>query len=327
MSFKTLLVALLALEGANLTFAQSNIAADVCVDPEAFTSCTEKALTDSKQCTDVCSVSTTCVQVCSCVMHQAFIKCVAESCWNQAYSCEYGNLVASYFAKCPTAAKPIPFWPAPDNAPGGCSCNLGKVLQSMINAQTEYNTCITDRNSSSVTELGNKDTACGCCEVSTGLSAIYETCPDTIPADVGADNWLNASTVDDTVIQWGSCGSVLEQYDCAKLNFTQPSANSTTFYGPDNLPPRGTQTLHNTGPADALTAPPSGSVMTWPQSTITYTMSALPWKNNQVKATGTGAGATGTAAAGASETGAAMASRQSTLGAWLPWMVLLIRML
>ena len=79
--------------------------------------------------------------------------------------------MTAYFAQCPTASEPIPFWPAPDNAPTGCSCNLGKVLQSVIKAQMEHNACITDSSSMSVIELANKDTACGCCEVSAGLSA------------------------------------------------------------------------------------------------------------------------------------------------------------
>ncbi|EAU31406.1 predicted protein [Aspergillus terreus NIH2624] len=331
MSFSKLLAALLALEGAILTLAQSNITADVCADPAAFTSCTAKAVTDSKQCIDVCDGNKICVLACGCVMYQSFMNCVAESCWNQAYSCEYGKLVAAYFAQCPTASEPIPFWPAPDNAPTGCSCNLGKVLRSVIKAQMEHNACITDSSSMSVIELANKDTACECCEVSAGLSAMYETCPDTIPADMGADQWLTASTLYGTTIKWDSCGSVLGRYDCTKLKFAAPSTNSSTFYGPDNLPPNGTQPLYNTGAADAMTAPPSGSVMTWSQTSITYIVTTSPWKNDHVKATGTGTGtgAAGTAgtAAKASETGAAMASRQSSSVAWLPLVVVIGKVL
>lgn len=83
MTFKTLLVALIALEGATLTLAQSNITADVCADPSSFTGCTSKALSDSKQCIDVCNGNKICVLACGCVMYQAFMNCVAESCWNQ----------------------------------------------------------------------------------------------------------------------------------------------------------------------------------------------------------------------------------------------------
>lgn len=76
-------MAWMALEGATLTLAQSNITADVCADPSAFTTCSTKAITDSKQCMDVCSGSQICVLACGCAMYQALMNCVAESCWNQ----------------------------------------------------------------------------------------------------------------------------------------------------------------------------------------------------------------------------------------------------
>ncbi|RHZ49174.1 uncharacterized protein CDV56_100536 [Aspergillus thermomutatus] len=323
------LAAFTAAGAATLALAQTNITADVCADPAAFTSCTTKTLADSKACIDMCSGSKICVLGCGCAMYQGYMNCVAESCWNQAYSCEYDKLVAMYFAQCPTASEPIPFWPAPDHAPGGCSCNLGKVLQATVNAQKEFSACLTNTSTTNVIELSNKDTACGCCEVSAGLSAMYETCPDTVPADMGADLWLQASTVYGAVVHWDSCGSVLDAYDCGSLGFAPPSSNSSTFYKPDSLPPNGTQTLYNTGAANALTAPPSGTVFTWSQSSVTYTVTASPWKNNQVKATGTGsagtAGATGAGAASAATTGStkngAAASRQLSLGnpaVWIP---------
>ncbi|KAF7156248.1 hypothetical protein CNMCM5623_009641 [Aspergillus felis] len=325
---RTTLAAFMAAGAATLALAQTNITADVCADPSTFTSCTTKADADAKGCMDVCNGNKLCVLSCGCAMYQAYMNCVGESCWNQAYSCEYGKLVATYFAECPVASEPVPFWPAPDNAPGGCSCNLGKVLQATLNAQKENNACLTNKTTTNVIELSNKYTACGCCEVSAGLSAMYETCPDTIPADMGADLWLQVSTIYGSVVHWGSCGSVMDAYDCGKLGFAPPSSNSSTFYKPNNLPPNGTQTLHNTGAANALTAPPSGSVFTWSQSSVTYTVTASPWKNNQVKATGTGnAGtteATGTAATGSANSGAksgATASRQLSLGnpaVWLP---------
>ncbi|EED18720.1 conserved hypothetical protein [Talaromyces stipitatus ATCC 10500] len=335
---RTIFRALIALEAAaTLALAQTNITADVCADPSAFTSCTTQALATSKGCTDMCNGSKMCVLGCGCAMYQSYINCVAESCWNQAYSCEYDKLVAAYFSQCSTAAEPIPFWPAPDSAPGGCSCNLGKVLQSVTKAQQEYNTCITNDTSTSVIQQGNQNTACGCCEVSAGLSAMYETCPDTIPADMGADIWLQASTIYGTVIHWDKCGSVLDQYNCHNLGFAPPSSNSSTFYKPANLPPNGTLTLYNTGPANAVTAPPSGSVFTWSQSSVMYTVTASPWKNGQIMVTSTSIATTKTsstvtgtsstvppgatsAATGTAKTGAAMSMKELSLvgpAAWL----------
>ncbi|KAJ5370746.1 uncharacterized protein N7496_006838 [Penicillium cataractarum] len=330
----TILLLLTALGAANIAFAQTNITANACADPSAFTSCTTQALTASTGCMNLCAGNKICVLGCGCAMYQSYMNCVAESCWNQAYSCEYDELVAEYFLECPTATEPIPYWPAPDNAPAGCSCNLGKVLQSVLNAQKEYNSCITNNTSTSVIELSNKDTACGCCEVSAGLSAMYETCPDTIPAKMGADLWLNTATLYGAVIDWDTCGSVLDNYKCPNLGFAPPSSNSSTFYKPNSFPANGTQTLYNTGAATALTAPPSGSVFSWSQSSVTYTVTASPWKNNEVKATGTGesdGSGTGTAgAAGASKTsstGAATSLKQSVSVVWLPVLTVLAKIM
>ncbi|GFF83152.1 hypothetical protein IFM47457_07169 [Aspergillus lentulus] len=194
----------MAAAAATLALAQTNITADVCADPSTFTSCTTKALAD-------------------------------------AYSCEYGKLVAMYFVECPTASEPIPIWPAPDNAPGGCSCNLGKVLQATLNAQKERNACLTNKTTTNVIELSKKYTACGCCEVSTRLSGYVATrlvrtivtdkkgqdvrdLPDTISADMGADLWLRVSTIYGAVVHWILCGSVMDAYDCGKLGFAPPSS-------------------------------------------------------------------------------------------------------
>lgn len=336
---KTTLLSLSALGAATLALAQSNITASDCADPSAFTTCTTKVTTETKGCLDICSGSNVCVLACGCAEYQGYMNCVAESCWNQAYSCEYDKLVAQYFIQCPIATEPIPFWPAPDNAPRGCSCNLGKVVQSVNKAQKEYDSCITNSTTTSAIDLANKDTACGCCEVSAGLSAMYETCPDTIPSDMGADLWLSSATLYETVIDWGTCGSVLDSYSCPNLGFAPPSSKSDTFYKPNNLPPNGTQTLYNTGAVTAVTAPPSGSVFSWSQSTWTYTVTASPWKNNNVKETGTAASGasgasgssgtgTGTAgAAGATKTGAAVSLKQSNAAIGLSALIVLAQMI
>ncbi|CEJ58663.1 hypothetical protein PMG11_07313 [Penicillium brasilianum] len=323
---RTIFVSLTALGAANIAHAQINVTADACADPSAFTNCTAKTSAASTGCMDLCAGNKICVLGCGCAMYQAYINCVAESCWNQAYSCQYNELVAEYFLECPTATETIPFWPAPDNAPAGCSCNLGKVLQSVIKAQKEYTSCITNSTSTSVIQLSNTDTACGCCEFSAGLSSMYETCPDTIPAKMGADLWLQTATAYGTLIDWGTCGSVLNNYNCQNLGFAPPSSNSSRFYKPNNIPPNGTQTLHNTGAVTAITAPPSGSVFSWSQSTVTYTVTASPWKNNAVKATGTEtAGATG--ASKTSSTGAATSVKQTTSIVWLPVLTVLAKKL
>jgi hypothetical protein len=162
---------------------------------------------------------------------------------------------------------------------------------------------------------------------------MYETCPDTIPAKMGADLWLKTATLYGELINWGTCGSVLDKYSCPNLGFAPPSSNSSTFYKPNKFPPNGTQTLYNTGAVNAITAPASGSVFTWSQSSATYIVTASPWKNTAVKETTTGgsggSGASGTAAAaGATKTssGAGLSLQLPILMVWLPVVGVLAKM-
>lgn len=50
----------------------------------------------------------------------------------QVYTCEYDQLVANAIDSCLTSSgldnDGIPYYPAPDSAPGSCSCNQGNVL-------------------------------------------------------------------------------------------------------------------------------------------------------------------------------------------------------
>ena len=93
----------------------------------------------------------------------------------QIYGCEYQSVVAQYFDLCPLAAAPVPYWPAPDNAPGGCSCNTGEVLEAYIAAEAQSVACL--QNATSMTNTNNleyiskMDTACGCCATGITISA------------------------------------------------------------------------------------------------------------------------------------------------------------
>jgi hypothetical protein len=147
---------------------------------------------------------------CGCASHQKYINCMAETCWNQVcthlfpptlvrkdshanpspiqvYSCEYQLFIQQYFAICPSASEPIPFWPAPDNAPNRCSCDLGKVLQTTLSSRNDQVQCmrnVTDRISSDVTNLSNLSNGldiagqasdCACCGASASISAYVNT--------------------------------------------------------------------------------------------------------------------------------------------------------
>lgn len=105
----------------------------------------------------------------------------------KVYSCEYQLFIQQYFAICPSAREPIPFWPAPDNAPNRCSCDLGKVLQTTLTARKEQVSCVrnvTDKTLDKIpSDLGDLDdlpngldiandaTNCACCGASAAISA------------------------------------------------------------------------------------------------------------------------------------------------------------
>ena len=60
----------------------------------------------------------------------------------------------------------IPFWPAPNNAPGSCSCNTGVILKTLYAAELNYAKCL-----DSAIDNGDKIHECTCCVYSVGISA------------------------------------------------------------------------------------------------------------------------------------------------------------
>ena len=94
----------------------------------------------------------------------------------QAYSCQYQALVRQYFSICPSAVNP-PFWPAPANAPGACSCNYGQVwdyIRKVGNEQVAcYNDAIRSANGGrNMNDVVRQESGCACC----GASGIYSAC-------------------------------------------------------------------------------------------------------------------------------------------------------
>lgn len=86
----------------------------------------------------------------------------------QVYSCEYQVLVGGLLAEQsdPTTSD-IPFWPAPANAPGGCSCNFGDIYQNVTASMDLIQTECPQYVSSGAIALG----ACQCCAWSAAVSA------------------------------------------------------------------------------------------------------------------------------------------------------------
>lgn len=117
------------------------------------------------------------------------------------YSCQYQLLVRQYLDECVAAraeAHLIPFWPAPNNAPAACDCNLGRVGEYLARVEGEQAKCFGNLGEgdgavaaaavSSVSDTLNglllpplvapgvvagakKAAACACCGASAGNSA------------------------------------------------------------------------------------------------------------------------------------------------------------
>lgn len=79
--------------------------------------------------------------------------------------------MTGYFEDCPTAVEPVPYWPAPDNVPDACSCNLGNVYTAITSSITQGTTCSTNV-STSADATNNVDliSDCECCAESSVLS-------------------------------------------------------------------------------------------------------------------------------------------------------------
>ncbi|KAJ5825752.1 hypothetical protein N7474_002890 [Penicillium riverlandense] len=304
-----------------LSAAQTNITAGDCAASDGYTSCNADVANQWSSCVNGCNGDGDCSVNCGCTAHQRYINCMAESCWNQVYSCEYQLFVQQYFSICPDAVEPIPFWPAPDDAPRRCSCSLGKVLQSTLSARKEIAKCISNVTSDVADDLSNLNalsggldiarqaTECACCGASASISAAWEVCPNTDPVLAGADLWgvffpTDLPDLYRTVPNWSwdSCDATLGDISCPNVGFADPSDK---FYQPNNLPKNGTATLSNV--AGTVTAPPSGTIITWSQSSTTWTITASGYnekavaQQSQFRATATGTDAfatqTGTNAA------------------------------
>ncbi|KAF3397803.1 hypothetical protein F1880_005650 [Penicillium rolfsii] len=284
-----LAVSAAALAGlAQLASAQTNITSSACVAESVYSDCNRNVANTWRSCINNCNGDGNCIVDCGCTAHQQYINCMAQSCWNQVYSCEYQLFVQQYFAVCPNAVEPIPFWPAPDDAPNRCSCSLGKVLANTLSARNDQASCVENitnqalNNIPDLSNLGNipdiarTATDCACCGASASMSSAWEVCPNTIPTLAGADLWplffpSNFPNLYTSIpnFVWSGCDDVLSNTDCTKLGFSD--ANNK-FYKPGDFPSNGTSTLHNV--AGTVTAPPSGTVIIWSQASATYTVTA-----------------------------------------------------
>lgn len=92
------------------------------------------------------------------------------------------------------------------------------------------------------------------------MISIWDTCPDTDPSLLSADDWFNTVLKKD---DWDECGPYLEAYDCAgDLGYGRADAGGISkFWSPSKMPTNGTKTISNI--AGFVSSPVSGNTFTW----------------------------------------------------------------
>ncbi|KAL5050912.1 hypothetical protein BDW71DRAFT_80225 [Aspergillus fruticulosus] len=238
--------------------------ANDCADPSGFASCYDDADEWWADCiNENCEgQNIDCHNACECARQGAYTRCAAVSCWNMVYSCEYQLQVTDQINSCVNPnLDGIPFWPAPDNAAGRCSCSIGDLTTAQVLASEVLASCGdgVDPFTQSPDEIKSYGMGCLCCGWSGWLSSLDSFCPQLDPAELEMDNIEQFVAENITGVDWRNCQQWLSQYDCA-AEFGYPS-NIKAYYGPGDIPSGGTETLHNIG---ALTTPVS--------ETITFTI-------------------------------------------------------
>ncbi|CAG8301557.1 unnamed protein product [Penicillium salamii] len=236
-----------------------------------------------------------CMNACAAEQSALQIDCAGAHCWNQVYSCEYQNTVLDFISVSSNPNRDgLPYWPVPDDAPGSCSCNIGKIdfkQSSILDQMTECTNNMTNiEKLTEVDDMNDYGKACLCCAYSsiissyashylltpylvfvlffpfifwhmlTRLISIWDTCPDTKPSLLSADEWFNSVLIPG---DWDKCGPYLEAFDCAgDLGYGRADAEANIkFWSPTSMPTNGTKTASNI--AGSISSPVSGNTFTW----------------------------------------------------------------
>lgn len=158
--------------GAVFVAATVTLTKDGCVDASGFETC-QNAVTKK---TSVCvgqakrDGSGTELLACGCQDAVDNFNCYAAHCWNQVWGCQYQEYMVQYFRSCAVAKQPVPYFPAPNNAPAACSCNLGKAYSAFVGATQQGAQCATKQTSGDANANVQAIQGCNCCLVSGAYS-------------------------------------------------------------------------------------------------------------------------------------------------------------
>lgn len=110
----------------------------------------------------------------------------------QVYQCEYQEYAIQYISECSSGLRTvdIPFFPFPDNAPGSCSCNLGKLYLAVNGSENEGANCVSSISNGVLADpdkdpviTANMQEACACCGESGAISAYVHVLPGGLLLD------------------------------------------------------------------------------------------------------------------------------------------------
>ncbi|KAI1252378.1 hypothetical protein MGN70_006953 [Eutypa lata] len=143
-------------------------------------------------------------------------------------SCEYQETAGDIATYCLNPdLEGIPFYPPPDDAPGACSCNLGKLLTSIYQTSAETESCGANGEEivsglTSNDEIQTFSEACICCSQSATQSAADATPPPTSAGEANEDGNDDESSEDDADNSSGQ-GSE-DKPDAAPVTMPKPMA-------------------------------------------------------------------------------------------------------
>ncbi|PVH73432.1 hypothetical protein DL98DRAFT_519929 [Cadophora sp. DSE1049] len=248
-----------------IKFDNSLLNGTSCVALEQFQQCRIDVLNDlSTSCLNNLEHGSPCV----CQKRAEMLNCFGSYCWNYIYGCEYQETIRQVMLDCypdPVAElESIPFWPAPSEGPGVCSCNFESMEQDLADVSSQYDACIDIRKNDSSIE----DWDCYCCSTTRAVSIPIDVCPKTDFTYL----YLNAS--DESTEygkRWFDCAPVLERVDCLKIGYK--ALPSATIYQPSNLPLPGTEPRSNL--AGQISTPVSGWTYSWTLGTKEYVVTAV----------------------------------------------------
>lgn len=279
----------------------------------------------------------TCWEGCACELYTQQLNCALEHCWNRVYGCEYQKTAFNHLTICDAADPPsasasasaaassststtltsqqindvyseagIPYFPAPADAPGACSCNLASAFEAMTLVFMGLDNCAGNSSDPDPSQT------CGCCAYSGGYSAFYQVCPDTSAQDVGIDWFFDYTTDNFTSSQCGSSpiGSCVSDHGFYALpdNSTSYSAYSAIT----SASAKATGTLSDL--QGQVTSPASGYTVTWTANNTPHTITATSTTVKPESSSSAGSTATGSAASKASGSATSSTSKSAATG-------------